>query len=86
MANPLPAHVIRIGRIKAAIWSNQSELGTRHNVTFERLYRQDDEWRKSDSFGRDDLLVLAKAADMAHTWIFEHAADQGSTTPADTAT
>ncbi len=75
--NP-PAHTVRLGSIKAAIWPNKAEYGIRHNVTFSRLYKEGDEWRDSASFARDDLLELAKAADMAHTWIREHERrDQG---------
>ncbi len=68
-----PVHEVRVGSVKAAIWENQTENGARHNVTFERLYKSDDEWKQTQSFGRDDLLVLAKVADQAHTWIFENA-------------
>ena len=67
-----PVHDVRIGSIKAAIWENPSENGVRHNVTFERLYKSDDEWKQTQSFGRDDLLVLAKVADQAHTWIVQN--------------
>ncbi len=41
------------------------------SVTFERLYRNGDEWKVSRSFGRDDLLVLAKVADLAYSRILE---------------
>lgn len=68
-----PAHEIRLGRIKATIWENETEQGTRHNVTVSRLYKDGDEWKQSASFGRDDLPLVAKAVDMAHTWIFEQA-------------
>ena len=64
-----PVDEVRIGRIKAAIWANPSDNGVRHNVTFSRLYKEGDEWRDTDSFGRDDLLLLAKVADRAHTRI-----------------
>ena len=33
MAKPKPVAEVRIGRVKAAIWSNDTEGGTRHNVT-----------------------------------------------------
>ena len=37
------------------------------NVRFQRIYRDEEKgWRSTDSFGRDDLLVLAKVADQAH--------------------
>ncbi len=67
-----PVHEVRIGAIRAAVWENETENGTRYNVTFTRLYKDDqDRWQDSTSFGRDDLLVLAKVADLAHTWIHE---------------
>ena len=31
-------------------------------------------WHDSESFGRDDLLLVAKLADQAHTFIFEQCA------------
>jgi hypothetical protein len=52
-----------------------------YNVTIDRLWKDDDqvndggevikkgEWRQSQSFGRDDLLLVAKVADLCHTWI-----------------
>jgi hypothetical protein len=64
-------HEIRLGRLKATIWTNQTENGVRYNVTFCRLYKDGNEWKDSDSFGRDDLLLLAKLADKVHTWIYE---------------
>ena len=66
-----PVHEVRMGRIKAAIWENETETGMRHNVTFQRIYKDGDDWRQSDSFGRDDLPLLMKVADIAHSWIYE---------------
>ncbi len=71
MSKTKPVHQIRLGRIKAAVWANETSNGVRHNVTFTRLYKEDDEWKDSDSFGRDDLPLVEKVADLAHTWIFE---------------
>ena len=71
MANQKPVTELRIGRVKAAIWQNETEGRTRHNVTFSRLYKDGDEWKSTQSFGRNDLLVLAKVADQAHSRIFE---------------
>ena len=64
-----PVHEVRIGAIKAAVWANETQVGTRHNVTFTRLYKDGENWKTSDSFGRDDLLLLSKVSDLAHTWI-----------------
>jgi hypothetical protein len=73
-----PVQEIRIGRIKAAIWANETEGGAiRHNVTFSRLYKPEgEEWQDSSSFGRDDLLLLGKLADRVHSWIYEQTQEQ----------
>ena len=66
-----PVHEFRIGPVKAAIWRNDGANGPWHGVSFERIYRDGDEWKSTQSFGRDDLLVLANVADQAHTWVIE---------------
>jgi len=66
---PRPVQEIRMGRIRAAIWENETDNGTRFNVTVSRLYKDGDTWKDSSSFGRDDLLVAAKVLDRCHTWI-----------------
>ncbi len=73
-----PVHEVRFGRIRAAIWQNETENGPRHNVTLTRLYKDGDEWKDSTSFGRDDLPLVAKVCDQAHTWIFEQAAERSN--------
>ena len=77
-AKSRPVHEIRLGRIRAAIWQNETENGTRHNVTVTRLYKEGDKWKDSASFGRDDLPLVAKVCDQAHTWIFEQAAERSN--------
>ena len=69
-----PIHSVRFGYIKVNIWFNQTKSGDRHNVTVTRVYRDGDLWRESQHFGRDDLLLLAKALDQAHTWIMQQGA------------
>ena len=71
MANQKPVDEIRIGRVKATIWRHGTEDDPRHNVTFSRLYKESDQWKSTQSFGRNDLLVLAKVADLAHSRLFE---------------
>ena len=68
-----PVHEIRLGAIKAAIWQNDTQNGVRHNVTVSRLYKDGDDWKQTDSFGRDDLLLVAKVVDQAHSWILSEA-------------
>ena len=68
--NP-PVAKVKVGLITASIWENQTDKGTFHNVTFERRYKDGEQWKSSHSYNADDLLALAKAADMAHTKIVE---------------
>ena len=73
-----PIHEVRLGHIKAAVWKNETEAGVRYNVTFSRIYKDGDTWNSTDSFGRDDLLLLGKVADQAHSWIFEQSQGEES--------
>lgn len=72
MPKQQPVHEVRLGSIKAAIWENRTDTGTRYNVTLARIYKDGEQWKSTDSFGRDDLLLLAKVADQAHTWILDN--------------
>jgi hypothetical protein len=65
-----PVHEILLGRIRAAIWANHTDAhGIWFNVTVTRRYKEGDRWQDTTSFGRDDLPLVAKAADMAFAWI-----------------
>ena len=67
-----PVDEVRIGRVKATIWRNETEDGKpRYNVVFARLYKNGDTWQSTPNFGRNDLLLHAKVADLAHTRICE---------------
>jgi hypothetical protein len=59
-----------MGRVKACVWENETPQGARHNVTISRLYKEEDVWKESRSFGREDLPLVCKVADLAHTWIY----------------
>ena len=69
MANP-PVQEFRFGLVKSLIWANHTKAGIRYSVTFARLFKDGQSWRESTRFGRDDLPLVAKLADMAHSWIF----------------
>ena len=73
-----PVHRIPLGRIVAAIWANKAKDGrVWFNVTITRSYKDGDQWKDTSTFGRDDLPMVAKAADMAYAWIW------GQEVPAD---
>ena len=83
-----PVRVVRIRNIRGNIWANRLPSGDlAYNVTIDRLWRDDEingggevikkgEWHQSQSFGRDDLLLVAKVADLCHTWIYRQIQDQ----------
>ena len=74
-----PIHTIKRGRIKASIYENDGEKGAFYGVQISRIYRVPEEsrkdgdngWRSTTSFSRDDLPLVAKLADLAHSWIYE---------------
>lgn len=76
---PKPVHEVRVGKVKAVIWANQTESGVRHNVTFRRLFKRDTnaQWEQSDSFGREDLPLVMEVARQAWLWIYGHASQGG---------
>lgn len=76
-----PVKTFRLGRIKAAVWMRETEKGRFYNVTFSRTYVDEEkQFHDADSFGRDDLPLVAKLADQAHSFIFQQIAEdrQGS--------
>ena len=79
-----PIHRIRLSTISAAIFQNESTSGkTYYSTQFDRSYKDGDEWKHTRSFGREDLLLLGKLADMAHTWIHEQQASPNIDQPAE---
>lgn len=82
-----PVHEIRVGAVRAAIWANVSrEHRTFFNVTVSRLYRDADQFRESQSFGRDELPVLSKAVELAWAWIWNQSSAAHCTERAPTTT
>ena len=75
MAQNKPAHEIRLGRIRAAVWENENRKNdVWFNVTVARLYNDGGGWKDSHTFSRDDLPIVAKIMDMAYAWIWKQQA------------
>ena len=87
-AKDRPARVVRIRNIRGNVWANRLEGGQIvYNVTIDRIWRNDDkineggeiiekgEWHQSQSFGKDDLLLVGKVADLCHTFIYKRLQD-----------
>tara|TARA_R110002096_G_scaffold48810_9_gene129165 strand:- start:16 stop:297 length:282 start_codon:yes stop_codon:yes gene_type:complete len=69
--NNRPVHEIRMSGVKASIWKNETKTGgSFYSASFHTLYRDSEgSWRRSSSFGREDLLLLAKVANEVHTYM-----------------
>ncbi len=67
-----PVHEVRFQeRICAAIWENETQNGTRHNVTVSRLYKDGENWK---DWSRASAAMISpwlpKWSTQAHSWIF----------------
>lgn len=70
-SNNRPIHEFRLGYIRASIWANENDRqSVWFNVSIVRCYRDGEEWKTTSSFGRDDLPLVSKAAEMAYAWIW----------------
>ena len=73
MANaPIKRFAVGNG-IRASIWNNQSKNGSWLSVTITRTYRDNEEFKDTTSFRRDDLLFVAKASELAFLWCLRQA-------------
>ena len=66
-----PVKEIRYGRIRAAVWANESSGRTWFNVKVVRTYKEGDDVKDATTFGRDDLPIAALALTKAYAWICE---------------
>jgi hypothetical protein len=84
--NKKPAAKVSLFPVSAAIWRNQNQKGVFYSVTFERSYKDDaGKWQTSSTFNASDLLLLAKAADLAHSEIYKLRGNERQAQPDDDA-
>jgi hypothetical protein len=84
--NKKPAAKITLYPVSAAIWRNENNGQAYYSCTFERSYKDErGKWHASASFNSNDLLLLAKVADQAHSKIHELRANDRQAQPDDQA-
>ncbi len=72
MSKNVPVHEVKVGRVRAAVWTHESEGKTWHSVSFSRLYKdREGKWQDGGSFSRDDLPLLLKAAYESWSWMYQ---------------
>ena len=65
-----PVKSFRLRGITASVFENSSEDGKSfYKVTLQRSYKQDDEWKSTNSFGRDDLPLVSLLTKQAWEFI-----------------
>ena len=65
-----PVKSFRLRGITASIFENSSEDGKSfYKVTLQRSYKQGDEWKSTNSFGRDDLPLVSLLTKQAWEFI-----------------
>lgn len=68
--NKKPVKTYQAGKIKAAIWESKDEEGRLHySVTFTKSYKQDGQWKESNSFFPDELPRLVLVSNQAFQFI-----------------
>ncbi len=73
-----PAQEIKLVRIKATIWANDTSAGARYNVNIEQLNKNGNDWKTTPSLGHNDLLLAAKVLYRANDWILKQTEPVGS--------
>jgi hypothetical protein len=69
-----PVAKVRLGSVVAAIWQQVSSEGrVWYSASVERSYFDEKEgkWKSSNSFSRDEMLLLGKVSSLANTRIYE---------------
>jgi hypothetical protein len=73
MEKNAPVHEVKLGRVRAAIWKNDSGKGPWYSVTVSKLYKDEaGKWQDGSNFSREDLPLLMKVAEEAFTWVYQH--------------
>jgi hypothetical protein len=66
-----PVHRFNLGRIRAAIFANPTKnQDVWFNVEISRRYLDQGQWKDADTYSHEELPIVAKAADMAYSWIW----------------
>lgn len=71
--NTKPVDTLRDGSLKATIWKNEGENGPRYSVNLTRTWRDEQgNYHDSDSFSGNELLRIARLANIAYDEIAIH--------------
>jgi hypothetical protein len=66
-----PAATITFFPITASIWRDESGEKVYYRTTISKFYKNAEGYSTTNTFGQNDLLLVAKVADLAHSEIFK---------------
>ncbi|MCC7420566.1 MAG: hypothetical protein IT428_09805 [Planctomycetaceae bacterium] len=78
-----PVWALRLKGVSVSVFENKSEDGktTFHKVSLQRSYRQDDEWKTTQSLSRDDLPIAQLLMQKAWEFILQAEAKKNADEP-----
>ena len=85
MSNNQPIQPFKRGPIHAAIWAHEASETRYYKVTVEKRYfvEESQEFRGTNSFGRDELPMVTSVLEEAYAAIFELQTADRSSEPED---
>lgn len=66
-----PIRTFRLRGVKVAVFENKAGENTFHKVSLQKIYRDGEAWKTTQSIGRDDLPVARLLLDRAWEFILE---------------
>ena len=76
-AKKLPEKKIKVGNIQVAVWRNKSKTGdTFYSVSFEKYYKDGDDWKSTTSLNRNDIPKAILALEEAYKFLMVRKSDQ----------
>jgi hypothetical protein len=77
-----PIKVFQCGSVKAAIWVDSKVLNNAmvelHSIKFNRCYKEDEEWKYTNTFNAEDLPKLSVVAMEAYKFIRLQSSEQNN--------
>ena len=68
-----PDAEFRLGRVKVVLQKKEGEGEAAYMIEFRRLYKENGQWRTTDSFSKEDMPLIETLADWAFFHCHKHA-------------
>lgn len=75
-----PVHKVRVGNVVISVWAHKGEQGVFHNVSMEKNYTQDGEWKSSGNLNTAEIHKAITGLQQAYEWIMQQSKAAEKTT------